>query len=137
MGKINRFANIYDKDGNLLRHVNEDGYLEDYTIKELEDLVDKLYADRDENGNIKDVRALNNVADILQQQYQKLGNPHERELLEKLKLFSREYKGTAAEEVTEKLQEVEQTLDAEQFVERETSYEPDTYVQFEEIKEAA
>lgn len=31
MGKISKNSNLYDKDGNLLKHVNEDGILEDYT----------------------------------------------------------------------------------------------------------
>ena len=134
MGKINRNANIYDKDGNLLRHVNEDGYLEDYSIKELEDLVDKLAEDKDENGNVKDPRALNNASAILFQMYQKLGNPHEKDLLERLKEFNE--KQTTQEQVEEKLNEVAEELDKEQFTDRETVYEPDTYIDYEEITDS-
>lgn len=123
MGKINRNANIYDKDGNLLRHVNEDGYLEDYTIKELEDLVDELSEDKDENGNVKDPQALNNTVAILFQQYQKVGNPHEKDLLTKIKEFNEQQ--STQEQATEKLNEVAEEL------------EMDRYVPFEEVKEAA
>ena len=84
MSKINKYANLYDKDGNLLRHVNEDGILPDYTIEELEELVDNLANDKDENGNVRNPQALNNANLILIQYYQKYGNPHISELLSKL-----------------------------------------------------
>lgn len=132
MGKINRYANIYDKDGNLLRHVNEDGYLEDYTIKELEDLVDKLSEDKDENGNVKDPQALNNVTAILFQMYQKLGNPHEADLLKKLQEFNA--KQSTEQQAKEVLNELSEQLDEEQLVERESTYKSDQYVDFEEVK---
>ena len=210
MGKINKFANIYDKDGNLLRHVDEDGKLKNYTIEELEDLIDKLAEDKDENGNVKDPQALNNVNMILFQQYQKYGNPHEAELIEKLKELQKQrnlgatmagktaeevvikaltdaesgasveptegtispkdyewdvvpqnghfYAGnptkemfkdaevimkTSSEDEEEDLHNDTKSLDKEESVERESNYEPEQYVQFEElhdseeIKEAA
>lgn len=145
MGKINRYANIYDTDDNLLRHVNEDGYLEDCTIKELEDLVDRLAEDKDENGNVKDPQALNNTTAILFQQYQKLGNPHEAGILKKTEEANKakESEQTTEEQAKAKLEELKKSLETERFVERETNYEPDRYIQFEElpdseeIKEAA
>ena len=43
MAKINKFSNIYDKDGNLIRKVNEKtGTLDKYTLEEVEQLVDEL-----------------------------------------------------------------------------------------------
>lgn len=141
MGKINKYANIYDKEGNLIRHVGDDGKLKKYTINELEDLVDKLAEDKDENGNVKDPQSLNNVYSVLSEQYKK--NPSY--LINKLSKLQKEaYPAGSimAEKAT--TEEVEKALkedDSEQLIERETNYEPDTYVQFEEVtpevKEAA
>ena len=141
MGKINKYANIYDKEGNLIRHVGDDGKLKKYTINELEDLVDKFAEDKDENGNVKDPQSLNNAYSVLSEQYKK--NPSY--LINKLSKLQKEVNpegSTMAEKAT--TEEVEKALketDSEQLVERETNYEPDTYVQFEEVtpevKEAA
>lgn len=85
MGKINKYANIYNKDGNIIRKLNNEGMLEDYTMEELEKLVDELGNDKDENNNIRDKIAFNNASKMLFQYYQKYGNPHEKELIETLK----------------------------------------------------
>lgn len=85
MGKISKFANLYDKEGNLLRKVDDSGVLRDYTIEELEELVDKLAEDKDENGKVKNPQALNNANDILLQMYYKYGNPHNDEIMAALK----------------------------------------------------
>lgn len=136
MGKINKYANIYDKEGNLIRHVGDDGKLKKYTINELEDLVDKLAEDKDENGNVKDPQSLNNVYSVLSEQYKK--NPSY--LINKLSKLQKEANpegSTMAEKAT--TEEVEKALkedDSEQLIERETNYEPDTYVQFEEITDS-
>lgn len=136
MGKINKYANIYDKEGNLIRHVGYDGKLKKYTINELEDLVDKLAEDKDENGNVKDPQSLNNVYSVLSEQYKK--NPSY--LINKLSKLQKEANpegSTMAEKTT--TEEVEKALkedDSEQLIERETNYEPDTYVQFEEITDS-
>lgn len=136
MGKINKYANIYDKEGNLIRHVGDDGKLKKYTINELEDLVDNLAEDKDENGNVKDPQSLNNVYSVLSEQYKK--NPSY--LINKLSKLQKEANpegSTMAEKTT--TEEVEKALkedDSEQLIERETNYEPDTYVQFEEITDS-
>ena len=133
MGKINKYANIYDKEGNLMRHVGDDGKLKKYTINELEDLVDKLAEDKDENGNVKDPQILNNVYSVLSEQYKK--NPSY--LINKLSKLQKEANpegSTMAKKTT--TEEVEKALkedDSEQLVERETNYEPDTYVSYEEV----
>lgn len=133
MGKINKYANIYDKEGNLIRHVGDDGKLKKYTINELEDLVDKLAEDKDENGNVKDPQSLNNVYSVLSEQYKK--NPSY--LINKLSKLQKEANpegSIMAEKAT--TEEVENALkedDSEQLVERETNYEPDTYVSYEEV----
>ena len=86
MAKLNKYANLYDREGNLIRHIDPNtGKLEDYTLEELEELVDKLGEDKDENGRIKDPVAFNNASMILMQYYQKYGNPHIAEMLERMK----------------------------------------------------
>lgn len=156
MGKINKYANIYDKEGNLIRHVGDDGKLKKYTINELEDLVDKLAEDKDENGNVKDPQSLNNVFSVLSEQYKK--NP--KYLFNKINELQKKNKSegatmaekTSAEDIEKALnytvddgiiepdnEEVHlrsTSTDSEQLVERETTYKPDTYVQFEEITDS-
>lgn len=91
MGKICKYANIYstekDNDGKykLIRKVNNNGVLEDYTMEELEQLVDDLGNDKDEDNKIKNRLAFNNASSILFQYYQKYGNPHEKDIIEALK----------------------------------------------------
>lgn len=115
MGKIRKNANIYDREGNLIRKVNDNGTLEKYSIEELEALIDKLGNDKDEEGNIKDPVAFNNASSMLLYMYNKYGNPHREELLKRLI--------TPKDEVTEALAEVNEELD-----EKESEY-----VDFEEI----
>ena len=133
MGKINKYANIYDKEGNLIRHVGDDGKLKKYTINELEALVDNLAEDKDENGNVKDPQSLNNAYSVLSEQYKK--NPSY--LINKLSKLQKEANpegSTMAEKATtEEVEKALKEVDSEQFVERETNYEPDTYVSYEEV----
>ena len=148
MGKINKYANIYDKEGNLIRHVGDDGKLKKYTINELEDLVDKLAEDKDENGNVKDPQSLNNVYSVLSEQYKK--NP--KYLFNKINELQKKNESegatmaekTSAEDIEKALNDTvddgiiepdneevhlrSTSTDSEQLVERETNYEPDTYV---------
>lgn len=133
MGKINKYANIYDTEGNLIRHVGDDGKLKNYTINELEDLVDKLAEDKDEEGHVKDPQSLNNVYSVLTEEYKK----HPNYLIQKLQELNKA-KNTEGSTMAEKTtpEEVEKALketDSEQLVERETNYEPDTYVSYEEV----
>lgn len=140
MGKINKYANIYDTEGNLIRHVGDDGKLKNYTINELEDLVDKLAKDKDENGNVNDPQSLNNVFSVLTEEYRK----HPNYIIQKLQELNKA-KNTEGSIMAEKTtpEEVEKALsvssrppkqdDSEQLVERETNYEPDTYVSYEEV----
>lgn len=140
MGKINKYANIYDTEGNLIRHVGDDGKLKNYTINELEDLVDKLAEDKDENGNVKDPQALNNVYSVLTTEYRK--NP--KYLFNKMSELQKQRaegestmaEKTAPEEIEKALEEV-QISTKEELVDRETDYEPEQYVEYEEVKDAA
>lgn len=68
MGKISKYSNLY-KDNVLIRSVNSKGVLEKYTLKEVQDLADKLGTEKDENGRIKDQEGFNNASYILMQMY--------------------------------------------------------------------
>lgn len=69
MGKVGKYGNLYDRNGVLLKRCNSKGVLEKYTLKEVQDLVDKLGAEKDENGNIKDPVGFNNASYVLMQMY--------------------------------------------------------------------
>lgn len=84
MGKPTKYSNIYTKDGKLLRHVSDRGIIENWTIEETEELVDKLGKDVDENGKLNHPVEFNNAMKWLQHLYATQGNPHEKELIEKL-----------------------------------------------------
>lgn len=68
MGKISKYSNLY-RNNTLERHVNSKGILRKYTLKEVQDLVDKLGTEKDENGSIKDQEGFNNASYILMQMY--------------------------------------------------------------------
>lgn len=68
MGKISKYSNLY-RNNTLERSVNDKGILRKYTLKEVQDLVDKLGTEKDENGRIKDQEGFNNASYILMQMY--------------------------------------------------------------------
>lgn len=62
MGKISKFANLYDKEGNLLRHVSEDGRLKNITKEEVEEALTilrnsliKKASEDDKNAALEDL----------------------------------------------------------------------------------
>lgn len=69
MGKISKYSNLYDKNGNFLHKPGK------YSIYELEGLVDTL----DKNS-----REFANATAILMHMYEQKGNPHKDELIQKL-----------------------------------------------------
>ena len=69
MGKISKYSNLYDKDGNFLHKPGN------YSIEELEELIDTL----DKNS-----REFANATAILMQMYEQKGNPNRDELIQKL-----------------------------------------------------
>lgn len=69
MGKISKYSNIYNTNGELIRKIDTKGILEAMTLKEVQDLVDKLGTEKDEYGNIKDPVGFNNASYILMQMY--------------------------------------------------------------------
>lgn len=69
MGKISKYSNLYDKDGKFLHKPGN------YSIEELEALIDTL----DKNS-----KEFANATAILMHMYEKEGNPHRDELIQKL-----------------------------------------------------
>ena len=69
MGKISKYSNLYNKDGNFLHKPGN------YSIEELEKLVDTL----DKNS-----KEFANATAILMHMYEQKGNPHRDELIQKL-----------------------------------------------------
>ena len=69
MGKISKYSNLYDKNGNFLHKPGK------YTIEELEELIDTL----DKNS-----KEYANATAILMHMYEQKGNPHRDELIQKL-----------------------------------------------------
>lgn len=104
MGKINKYSNLYDKNGKIIRKVNSNGILKNATIPELEELIDKY------DGNKND-RELDNMKMMLFRMYNTYGNPHEQELIDRIKAEAA--KKTSAEEVKEKLEELDKDVSEE------------------------
>lgn len=69
MGKISKYSNLYDRNGNFLHKPGN------YSIYELETFIDTL----DKNS-----REFANATAILMHMYEKEGNPHRDELIQKL-----------------------------------------------------
>lgn len=123
MGNINKYSNLYNKDNELIKPVNDKGILTDYSIKELEDLVDSL-----DDGNEK-----NNAMSILQQMYTNPKTKEDKEyvdqmrkdLIERLKANT----STKKEDVVKSLGEVEEALT------EPTNDTMDEYVDYEEVKD--
>ena len=69
MGKISKYSNLYDKNGNFLHKPGN------YSIGELEELIDTL----DKNS-----KEFANATAILMHMYEQKGNPHRDELIQKL-----------------------------------------------------
>ena len=88
MGKISKYSNLYDKDGNFLHKPGN------YSIEELEELVDTL------NKNSKEFA---NATAILMHMYETKGNPHKDEILQKINEYTKTK--TTKAEVVEALNE--------------------------------
>lgn len=91
MGKISKYSNLYDKNGELIRSVDSiSGRLEDYSIEELEQLVDELAKDETKRTEYQ------NSMSILMRMYETKGNPHKDEIIQKLNDYAKS-KTTKAE----------------------------------------
>lgn len=69
MGKISKYSNLYDKNGNFLHKPGN------YSIEEFEELIDTL----DKNS-----KEFANATAILMHMYEQKGNPHRDELIQKI-----------------------------------------------------
>lgn len=79
MGKISKYSNLYDKDGKLIRSVDSiSGRLDNYTIGELENLVDELAKDETKRTEYT------NSMSVLMHMYETKGNPHKGEIVNKI-----------------------------------------------------
>ena len=105
MGKINKYSNLYDKNGKIIRKVNDNDILKNVTIPELEELIDKYDGDKND-------RELDNMKMMLFRMYNTYGNPHEHELIDRIKAEAA--KKTSAEEVKEKLEELNKDVSEEE-----------------------
>ena len=128
--KIYKYSNLYDADGNLLRKVDEKtGVLKNYTTEELEQLLDRLSENKDENGNVKNPKALNNVYRMLMQYYMLYGNPHEEEIKQKLEEMAKQ-RGLEAQ-VEEAMKELKEAVINDQ--EEPKDVTEDGFTEYEEV----
>lgn len=98
MGKICKYSNLYDKDGNFLHGPGN------YTIQECEELVDKLA--KESPGS----KAYTNAMSVLMSMYEKYGNPHKDEIIQKVNEYVKTK--TTKAEITEALNEANETIAA-------------------------
>lgn len=99
MGKICKYSNLYDKDGKLIRSVDSiSGRLEDYTIEELENLVDELSKDETKRTEYT------NSMSVLMHMYETKGNPHKDEIVQKVNDYVKTK--TTKAEVTKALNDI-------------------------------
>lgn len=95
MGKISKYSNLYDKDGNFLHKPRN------YSIEELEELIDTL----DKNS-----KEFANATAILMHMYEQKGNPNRDELIQKL--IEQSKTKTTKAEVVNALNEANETIAA-------------------------
>lgn len=105
MGKISKYSNLYDKDGKLIRSVDSvSGRLDDYTIEELENLVDELAKDETKRTEYT------NSMSVLMHMYETNGNPHKDEIVQKVNEYVKTK--TTKAEVAEALNEANEAIAA-------------------------
>lgn len=129
MAKINKFSNIYDKDGNLIRKVNEKtGTLDKYTLEEVEQLVDELTQKvKDNPENLEYKTQLNNTQAFLFNMY---NNMSKEDLMKRMTVLQNSIE-KAKSDVTEKDQAVLKQIN-EEMDKLKQEYE-DEYVPYEEV----
>lgn len=100
MSKIDKNANLYDKDGNLLRKAP----LTNVTIEELEKMIDEYKGD-------KSSKEYTNLIYSLMDLYNKYGNPHEQELIERIKQQAASNSDDDERRIRESLEELADEID--------------------------
>lgn len=101
MGKISKYSNLYDKDGKLIRSVDSvSGRLDDYTIEELENLVDELAKDETKRTEYT------NSMSVLMHMYETKGNPHKDDIIQKINGYAKSKTKTTKAEVINALKDI-------------------------------
>lgn len=101
MGKISKYSNLYDKDGKLIRSVDSiSGRLNDYTIEELENLVDELAKDETKRTEYT------NSMSVLRHMYETKGNPHKDDIIQKINDYAKSKTKTTKAEVINALKDI-------------------------------
>ena len=101
MGKICKYSNLYGKDGKLIRSVDSvSGRLEDYTIGELEELVDELAKDETKRTEYT------NSMSVLMHMYETKGNPHKDDIIQKINDYAKSKTKTTKAEVINALNDI-------------------------------
>lgn len=129
MAKINKYANIYDKAGNLVRPINaETGKLDRYTIDEVEKLVDELTEKYREDPKNTDLAIqLNNTQKYLYHMY---NNMSKEDLLKRLSI-AKEVVDNAKTERNEAEQKILEQVN-EEIDKLKEAYESE-YTEYEEV----
>lgn len=129
MAKINKYANIYDKNGELVRPINpETGKLDKYTLEEVEKLVDDLTEKVKENPENKDLRIqLNHTQSYLFYMY---NNMSREDLLKRLSI-AKEVVDKAKTERNEAEQQMLSQIN-EEIDKLKDAYESE-YTEYEEV----
>ena len=122
MKNYSKYANWYDKYGNIINKKDQYGKTRDYTIEEVAELLNNISQDKDEEGKVKNPDALNNAYAILAQMYKKYGNSYKK------------YGKSTEEQKVEALNEVAKELDSTKQIDSvETESDDDQYIEFEEV----
>ena len=136
MAKINKYANIYDKSGNLVRPINsETSKLDKYTIDEVEKLVDELTEKYKADPKNDDLAVqLNNTQKYLYYMYNNMSREDllkrlsiAKDVVDKAKSERSEAEQKILEQVNEEIDKLKEAYEAE----NDTM---DEYVEYEESK---
>lgn len=131
MANINKNANIYDIDGNLINKVDESGKLPKKTIDEVEKLVDELTKKVSENPNNDIYKAyLNNAQSFLYAMY---NNMSKDDLVKRISVLQNAVE-SANSEASEKDKQALETINNE-IDKLKSSIETATPTEVEEVQE--
>lgn len=129
MAKINKYANIYSKEGDLIRPISiETGKLEKYTLEEVEKLVDDLTEKYKADPNNEGLMVqLNNTQKYLYYMY---NNMSKEDLLKRLSI-AKEVVDNAKTERNEAEQQIIEQVNKE-IDKLKDAYESE-YTEYEEV----
>lgn len=129
MAKIDKNANLYDRDGNLLKK----SPISNSTIFEVENDLQKWTNLAKEHPENKQYRIyLDNTYRTLMELYRIHGNPHEHELIDKIKAYEDKYGEIKGEVTTEQIKNALNVISEELNKPKSDDIVMDEYVQFQE-----